>query len=159
MSLHQVVSQLLAEISKNDFQFVVVNFANPDMVGHTGDYEATKKAIMAVDQNLEYLIPKAKSVGFDVFITADHGNAEQMINLETGEIDKEHTTNPVFFLHVKEGLDNLVKFSNQEHKQIWSEISLDNPKGVLADITPTLGESLGITNIDYFSGQSLLNIL
>lgn len=159
MSLHQVVSQLLAEISKNDFQFVVANFANPDMVGHTGDYEATKKAIRSVDQNLEYLISKAKGIGFDIFITADHGNAEQMINLETGEIDKEHTTNPVFFLRVKEDLDNVVKFSNQEHKQIWSEICLENPKGVLADITPTVGESLGIVDVDYFSGQSLLNIL
>lgn len=159
MSLHQVVSQLLAEISKNDFQFVVANFANPDMVGHTGDYEATKKAIMAVDQNLEFLISKAKKIGFDIFITADHGNAEQMINLETGKIDKEHTTNPVFFLHVKGGLDNLVKFSDQEHKQIWSEISLDNPKGVLADITPTIASVLGIEGINYFSGQSLINLL
>jgi 2,3-bisphosphoglycerate-independent phosphoglycerate mutase len=159
MSLHQVVSQLLAEISKNDYQFVVVNFANPDMVGHCGDFEATKKAIAVVDENLRYLISKAKSVGFDIFLTADHGNAEQMINLETGEIDKEHTTNPIFFVRIKEINNEETKFTRDDHKQIWSDLSLDQPKGVLADITPTIAEVLGIEGIEYFSGQSLLNIL
>lgn len=159
MSLSQVVSELLAEISKSDYQFVVVNFANPDMVGHTGDFEATKKAISYVDNNLQFLISKAKSIGFEIFITADHGNSEQMINLETGEIDKEHTTNPVFLLKIKDLYDEKFKFQSAEHMQIWSEVCLDSPKGVLADITPTIASSLGIEGVEYFSGQSLLPIL
>lgn len=158
MSLSLVVSELLAQINKN-FDFIVVNFANPDMIGHTGDYKAAQIAISAVDKNLKFLLSKAKNAGYDIFITADHGNVEQMINLETGEIDKEHTINPVFLIRVKNKLKNDIKFSVEEHRKIWSKASLDPPKGVLADITSTLCQSLGLALGSSFSGQSLIDLL
>lgn len=158
MSLHQVTSELLGEIGKKDYEFIVANFANPDMVGHTGDYSAAQKALAAVDENLSYLLPKAQQTGYRVFLTADHGNIEQMINLETGEIDKEHTTNPVFFVLIAENL-TASKISEKEHQHLWESIATENPKGVLADITPTIAESLGLEGADYFSGQSMMSIL
>ena len=82
-----------------------------------------------------------------------------MINLETGEIDKEHTTNPVFFLRIKESYDEKLKFTKGEHFKLWSSICLESPKGVLADITPTILSSLAIPEAEYFSGQSLLTAL
>jgi len=158
MSLHQVTSELLGEIGKNEYEFIVVNFANTDMVGHTGDYKAAQKALAAVDENLSYLVPKAQKSGYRIFLTADHGNIEQMINLETGEIDKEHTTNPVFFVLLSENL-TATNLSEKEHQNLWESIAAENPKGVLADITPTLAESLGLGDVSYFSGQSMLSIL
>jgi len=157
MSLHQVASELLAEVSKKSHQFIAVNFANPDMVGHSGDFEATKMAIEAVDKNLDFLLSGTFPRGFEIFITADHGNAEQMINLETGEIDKEHTTNPVFLLKAKD-IKKGIKFLPQEHKKIWQDLALEPPRGVLADITPTIAELLGF-NSPNFSGESLIDLL
>ena len=159
MSLYQVVSTLLSLIAKTNYQFVVVNFANPDMIGHTGDFASAKLAIKAVDENLKFLVNKAKVIGYDIFITADHGNIEQMINLETGEIDKEHTTNPVFLIRIKDNYKEKNKFSFEVHRQIWNEVALENPKGVLADITSTVASVLDIEGVSYFSGQSLLNLL
>lgn len=156
MSLNGLVSELLAQISKSNYQFVVVNFANADMVGHTGDFGAAKKAIISIDKNLQFLISKAKSAGYEIFLTADHGNVEQMINLETLEIDKEHTINPVFFLKIEKKYNEKIKFSQKEHVKLWSKICLESPKGVLADIPPTVSASLGLPVAGCFSGQSLL---
>jgi 2,3-bisphosphoglycerate-independent phosphoglycerate mutase len=155
MSLNRVTSELLGRISKSDLDFVVVNFANPDMVGHTGDYKAAQKALIAVDKNLSFLVPKVQQLGYKTFITADHGNVEQMVNLETGEIDKEHTINPIFFLSIGKDFSSKAKITSNDHKTIWQELSVDQPKGVLADITPMVAESLEIIDVSYFSGQSL----
>jgi 2,3-bisphosphoglycerate-independent phosphoglycerate mutase len=158
MSLHQVTSEFLGELGKNGYDFVVVNFANPDMVGHTGNYKAAQKALSAMDENLAYIIPDAQKKGYKIFLTADHGNIEQMINLETGEIDKEHTTNPVPFVLISENL-TATKIQPKEHQDLWERLATENTKGVLADITPTIGETLGIENVPYFSGQSMLTVL
>jgi len=151
-----LVSQKLKELcSKLNFDFIVLNFANGDMVGHTGNFQAIIKAIEAVDLNLKEIIQFLKEKGYQIFITADHGNAEQAINLETGEIDKEHTINPVFFIKVIEW-DKKYLFSNQNlHKNIWTKTSLELKKGVLADVTATIARSLNL-NSSLFSGDVLL---
>lgn len=158
MSIYEVTSTLLAEISKEDFGFVVVNYANPDMVGHTGNFKAAKKAIAEVDKNLDYLLSKSLKLNFAIFVTADHGNVEQMMNLETKEIDKEHTTNPVPFFWVKE-YQGRKEVEITEHQKIWEELASIQPQGVLADIPPTIAELLEIERSEAFSGESLLSTL
>lgn len=122
------------------YDFIVVNFANPDMVGHTGNFRATVTACEKVDECLGkiYAALKAKDALF--IITADHGNAEQMVNPKTGEPDTEHSNNPVPFYLVGDRAKNYSLRAG----------------GGLSDIAPTLIDLLGITDIQGMSGQSLI---
>ena len=146
----------------NDFflksrpNFTVLNFANADMVGHTGNYLATQTAISYVDRCLGEVAATVLNNGADLMVTADHGNAEQMVNLQTGEVNKEHTTNPVplvlaFAEKKKEraamGQDARIAFAAQ------------TPIGVLADVTATIIHRLNINQSQYITGQSLEQFL
>ncbi|MFA7243704.1 MAG: 2,3-bisphosphoglycerate-independent phosphoglycerate mutase [Patescibacteria group bacterium] len=130
MSADKVLKSVLSALNKNIYDFYVVNFANPDMVGHTGNLKATMHAVSFVDQCLGQIILSIQSKNGTAVICADHGNAEQMVNPQTGDPDTEHTTNPVPFIVVSDNLKD--------------KISL-NSNGSLSNIAPSI---LDLLNID-----------
>lgn len=137
MSAREVTEALLAELDKDKFDVVILNFANPDMVGHTGVLEAAVKAMETVDECAGRIVAKVLALGGSVCITADHGNLEKMTDETTGQPHTAHTTNPVPFILV----------SNEEHKL---------HSGILADIAPTLLELLHIDKPAAMTGSSLM---
>ena len=136
MSAYDVTNALLAELDKDKFDVVVLNYANPDMVGHTGVLPAAIKAMEAVDECVGKVVDKVLSLGGSVCITADHGNLEKMAEAD-GTPHTAHTTNVVPFILV----------SNEEHKL---------HSGVLADIAPTMLELLNIEKPAVMTGSSLI---
>ena len=136
MSAYDVTDALLAELDKDKFDVVVLNYANPDMVGHTGVLPAAIKAMEAVDECVGKVVDKVLSLGGSVCITADHGNLEKMAEAD-GTPHTAHTTNVVPFILV----------SNEEHKL---------HSGVLADIAPTMLELLNIEKPAVMTGSSLI---
>lgn len=95
MEAYRITEELLKRLHENPYKFILVNFANGDMVGHTGNFEAAKKAIEVVDECIGKLVGRLLELDFHVLITADHGNAEQMIDYETDMVKTSHTTFPV----------------------------------------------------------------
>jgi 2,3-bisphosphoglycerate-independent phosphoglycerate mutase len=106
MSAYEVTEELLKRVKTNIYDFIVVNYANPDMVGHTGVLEAGIKACEATDECVGGVVSTIVNLGGVAIITADHGNVEEMINLKTGEVDTEHSTNPVPFIVIDQRLDH-----------------------------------------------------
>ena len=100
MSAFELTDKLVEAIKSRKYDTIICNYANPDMVGHTGNFEATVKAIEAIDTCLGHVIEALKSVGGEALITADHGNAELMSNKETGQAHTAHTSNPVPLIYV-----------------------------------------------------------
>jgi len=139
MSAPQLTDILIKRISSKMYDFILVNFANPDMVGHTGNLTAGIKAISAVDSLVHELVQNFISIGGAVIITADHGNAEEMINLETKTVDTEHSLNPV---------PCIIAGTDITQKSL--------PYGALKDIAPTVLEIMGITKPAEMNGQSLI---
>lgn len=139
MSAPEVGEKLVEAIKSDQYDVIIVNFANSDMVGHTGIEEAAVKAVEAVDQCVGNAVEAIKEVDGQMFICADHGNAEQLKDYETGAPFTAHTTNPVPFILVnyKEG------------------VSL-REGGCLADIVPTLIEMMGMEQPEEMTGKSLL---
>ena len=133
------VTRLVLRMIKKGYHFLTVNFANPDIIGHTGNLEATIKAIKIVDVCLRKIINLVGKKRGIAIITADHGNAEEMINLKTGEVLVSHTKNPVPF----------ILFSKRDKK-----LKLKN--GILADVAPTILELIEIEKPKEMTGQSLL---
>lgn len=140
MSAVKICDKLIAEF-RQDYDFYLANFANPDMVGHTGNLKATIQAVEEVDHCLDKIIRELKIMGALLIVCADHGNAEKMIDIYTGEPNKEHTSNPVPLI--------LADFSEKR-----SVIKLN--KGKLSDIVPTLFDYLDIKKPDTMSGISLI---
>ncbi len=154
MSAIELNSKLLAKIKEGKHDFVVVNFANPDMVGHTGVIPATIKAVETVDKGIGELITLILSMGGVCLITADHGNAEELINLQTGEVDKEHSTNPVPFIAIGaqwEGQSLTVGLDSA-----GGDLSILTPSGMLADIAPTILKILEINQPGEMTGSPLI---
>ena len=139
MSAYGVCDKLVEAIKSGSYDVIVINFANPDMVGHTGVQDAAIKAVEAVDECVGKAVDAVKEMGGVMFICADHGNAEQLVDYETGEPFTAHTTNPVPFILVnyKEG------YGLREG-------------GCLADIVPTLIEIMGKEQPAEMTGKSLL---
>ena len=103
MSAPQVCDKLVEAIKSEKYDVVIINFANPDMVGHTGVENAAVKAVETVDECVGRAVEAVKEVNGQMFICADHGNAEQLVDYETGEPFTAHTTNPVPFILGKRG--------------------------------------------------------
>ncbi|MCK4248895.1 MAG: 2,3-bisphosphoglycerate-independent phosphoglycerate mutase, partial [Candidatus Omnitrophica bacterium] len=122
MNAYEVKDEVIKQIKTNKFDFVAVNFANCDMVGHTGDMEAAKKAVEVVDECVGQVVEAASDIGAVVLITADHGNAEEMVDHKTGLTKTAHSTNPVEFIYISADTDGIKL----------------RPKGILADIAPTV---------------------
>ena len=149
MSAYEILDRVLTDISALKYDFIVVNFANCDIVGHTGNFAAGIKSVEVVDDCIGKLKDAVLGAGGTLVITADHGNVEEMINLETGEVDKEHSTNPVPLW--------IVSPTNSKH--INSKRMQIAPQGILADVAPTILEIMGIPKPKNMSGTSLLDIV
>ena len=141
MSAHEVCENVLSAIENKDYGFILVNFANPDMVGHTGVLEAAEKACKTVDDCVGKIADKCKEYGVTMLLTADHGNAEVMFNEETGKPHTAHTTNEVPFVVI-----------NAPY-----EIELRND-GALCDIAPTVLQIMGIQQPEEMTGKSMLKV-
>ena len=139
MSAPEVCDKLCAAIRSGDYDVIIINFANPDMVGHTGVLPAAIKAVETVDTCVGKAVEALKEMDGVMFICADHGNCEQEINYETGEPLTSHTTNPVPFILV-----------NADPSYGLRE------GGKLCDIVPTLIELMGMEIPEEMTGQSLL---
>lgn len=139
MSAYEVCAKLVEAIRADKYDVIIVNFANPDMVGHTGIQEAAIKAVEAVDECVGRTVDAVREVNGQMFICADHGNAEQLLDYETGESFTAHTTNPVPFILINYDEDYTLR-----------------ENGCLADIAPTLIEMMGMTQPEDMTGTSLL---
>ena len=140
MSAKEVTSKLVSSIKSRKFDVIVINYANPDMVGHTGDVKAAISAVETVDACLGEVIEALKGVNGQILVTADHGNADQMAKPD-GSPHTAHTTAPV----------PLVLFGNKNGMQLQDG-------GKLADIAPTMLALLGIDQPEEMTGESLLGI-
>ena len=136
MSAYEVKDAVVDEMKKQEVDFICLNFANGDMVGHTGDYEAIRKAIEAVDSCLKDVVETAKENGYEAIIIADHGNADNAVNKD-GSPNTAHSTNPVPFILV----------SKDQH---------DVKKGILADVAPSLLKLMNIPQPEEMSGKCLV---
>ncbi len=151
MQAGAITDKVLTEIERNAYDVYFINFANPDMVGHTGNFEATKEACSFVDTCIARIHNAVFAVGGTLVITADHGNAEEKLNPNTGEIETDHTTNPVPLHLVTARLQRSTPKSEDELISI-----LTMPIGVLADIAPTILDILHIEKPSTMTGVSLL---
>ena len=138
MSAFEVKDKLVAAIKEDKYDFIVVNFANGDMVGHTGIYEAIEKAVKAIDQCVEEVVTAANATNYETIIIADHGNADNAINPD-GTPNTAHSLNPVPFIYVTE---------NKNAK-------VDN--GVLADVAPSILHIIGLAQPAEMTGKDLIH--
>ena len=138
MSAYELKDRLIEALNTNRYDWIVVNFANADMVGHTGVYSAIQTAVQTIDQCLSELVEASKAKGYEVVITADHGNADHAIN-DDGTPNNAHSTNPVPFIYVTENLNARVQ------------------NGVLADVAPTILHIMGLQQPQEMTGQCLIN--
>ncbi|HAT03636.1 MAG TPA: 2,3-bisphosphoglycerate-independent phosphoglycerate mutase [Candidatus Magasanikbacteria bacterium] len=139
MSAREITQYVLREIKKNRYQFYCINYANPDMVGHTGNFDAAKKAVHITDECVDALVKEAVKHNGQVLIVADHGNAEDMINLKTGEMDTEHSINPVPCIFVS---------NHAKGKKMKS--------GILTDVAPTILKLMNIDKPKEMTGKALV---
>lgn len=144
MASAQITETLLSKLETSDYKFVLVNYPNCDMVGHTGNIDATVKAVAAVDASIGKLANFILGYEGVLIVTADHGNAEEMINPATGEMDTEHSTNPVPFIAI----------ANQF---IGKQANLHS--GILGDVAPTVLSLLGLPAPSSMTGRDLLKDL
>ena len=138
MSAYEVKDALVAEIKKQKHDFIVVNYANGDMVGHTGVYKAIETAVKAVDKCLEETIETAKANGYEAIIIADHGNADNALNADGSE-NTAHSLNPVPFVYITEKKNTSVK------------------NGILADVAPSILTIMGIPQPKEMTGKTLID--
>lgn len=137
MSAYEVKDKLVAAINENKYDFIVVNFANGDMVGHTGVYEAIEKAVAAVDACVKDTIEAAKANGYEAIIIADHGNADNALNAD-GTPNTAHSLNPVPCVYVTENKNAHIE------------------NGILADVAPTILHIMGLPQPAEMSGHNLI---
>ena len=137
MSAYEVKDKLVAAIKENKYDFIVVNFANGDMVGHTGVYDAIWKAVQAVDSCVKDVVTAANEVGYETVIIADHGNADNAENPD-GTPNTAHSLNPVPFIYVTENKNAKVK------------------DGVLADVAPSILHIMGLEQPADMTGHDLI---
>ncbi|HIT70838.1 MAG TPA: 2,3-bisphosphoglycerate-independent phosphoglycerate mutase [Candidatus Scatovivens faecipullorum] len=138
MSAYEVTDKVVEAIKSEKYDSIILNYANPDMVGHTGNIEAAIKALEAIDECVSRVVKAINEVGGILLITADHGNSEQMIDYKTGEPYTAHTTNPVPLAIV--GIPN-----NKKIKE-----------GRLADLAPTMLDLMGLEKPNEMTGESLI---
>ena len=138
MSAVEVTDKLVDAVNSGKFDLIVVNYANTDMVGHTGSYDAAVKAVETIDGCLERLVNAVENARGSILITADHGNSEQMKDDKTGQPHTSHTTNPVPLIMAGYGADKY-KLKN----------------GRLCDIAPTILNIMGIGQPEDMTGEVL----
>jgi len=139
MSAYEVKDKLVEALRTGKYDWVVVNFANADMVGHTGVYNAIGTAVKVIDDCLNEVVETAKKMGYETIITADHGNADHALN-DDGTPNTAHSTNPVPFIYVTENRKVTVK------------------DGVLADVAPSVLHIMGLEQPGEMTGKCLIAI-
>jgi 2,3-bisphosphoglycerate-independent phosphoglycerate mutase len=137
MSAYEVKDKLVEAIGTQKFDFIVVNYANGDMVGHTGIYPAIEKAVVAIDECVKDTVEAAKANDYEVIIIADHGNADNALN-QDGSVNTAHSLNPVPFVYVTANKDAKVE------------------DGVLADVAPSILHILGLPQPAEMDGKDLI---
>ncbi len=137
MSAYEVTEKVVEAIKSGKYDSIILNYANPDMVGHTGNIEAAIKALETIDECVSKVVEAIESVNGTLLITADHGNAEQMVDYKTGEPHTAHTTNPVPLA--------IIGIGNRKVKE-----------GRLADLAPTMLDLMGLEKPEEMTGESLL---
>ena len=152
MSSPKITETLIATLEKNEYDFILVNYANPDMVGHTGNEEASIKAVEAIDKSLSILIPAVLKIGGAIIITSDHGNVEELKRVTTGEIDTEHSTNPIPLWYITP--DNHREKAAAQMVREQNEVN-----GLLSDVAPTVLDIMEIQKPPEMNGTSLLTTL
>ena len=153
MSANEITDRVVKEIEANAYDFIVMNLANPDMVAHTGNLEASIKADEVVDACIGRVARDTLAQGGVLFLTADHGNAEELLNLRTGEKDKEHSTNPVPFIVVGKSFEGQPSVAGEVPN---GDLSLMPPVGMLADVAPTILSVMHLPQPPQMTGQSLV---
>lgn len=148
MSANLITDRIIKEINHGRFDFILINYANADMVGHTGNYKAAIEAVECVDSCLGRLYEAANNNRITLIITADHGNAEEMFNPKTGEKITEHSLNPVPFIVV----DYRKKF-DEPNAITDSDVSIG---GMLSDVAPTVLDIMNLEKPADMTGKSLL---
>jgi 2,3-bisphosphoglycerate-independent phosphoglycerate mutase len=152
MGAPQITEKAIALIESGKYDFILLNYANPDMVGHTGNEKASIEAVEATDKSLSLLIPVIMKANGALFITSDHGNVEAIKNLTTGEVDTEHSTNPVPLWFITN--------SNHREKSAEEMVREENQvEGLLSDVAPTILDIMGIPKPPEMNGESLMSIL
>ncbi|MDP2655956.1 MAG: 2,3-bisphosphoglycerate-independent phosphoglycerate mutase [bacterium] len=154
MSAMGITKKLCNEISAKKYTFILVNFANADMVAHTGKLKPTIKALETVDTCVGLVVKANQKQNGITVITADHGNAEGLVDRITGQTDKEHSTNPVPFIVV----DDQRKQEKEESMRTEIESNI-NPAGILADVAPTLCALLDLKPAKEMTGSDILENL
>jgi 2,3-bisphosphoglycerate-independent phosphoglycerate mutase len=140
MEAYKVTGELLSRLEDNPYRFIAVNFANGDMVGHTGDMDAATKAIEIVDECVGKVVDRLLELDAQILITADHGNSEQMIDYQSGMTKTSHTLNPVELIYV----------ANDSRGKTLLE------RGKLSDIAPTILSLLGLDIPGEMTAQNLI---
>ncbi|OGI34580.1 MAG: phosphoglycerate mutase (2,3-diphosphoglycerate-independent), partial [Candidatus Moranbacteria bacterium RIFOXYA2_FULL_43_15] len=150
MRAEELTGKVVDFIEKEKYDFILMNYANADIVGHTGNETAAIRAVEVIDECLGKLIPAVISKKGCLFITADHGNVEEMKNTSTGEVDTEHSINPVPLWFITAQNHRKTKNTAEEKVRV---------AGLLSDIAPTILEILNIKKPEEMTGESLLPIL
>ncbi len=141
MSSYEIAEEMIKRIEKDEFDVIIANICNGDMVGHTGNFDASVKACEIVDEVVGKIVSHIMVRGGVVLITADHGNVEELINNDTGEVDTEHSAYPVPLMIIG--------------KQYMGQSSM-LPTGILADVAPTMLKILGISKPASMTGRALI---
>jgi len=150
MRAAEITKDVISNLGKG-YNFIVINYANGDMVGHSGNQEAAIKTVDVIDFCLSQLIPKLHEANYTVFLTADHGNCDEMIDLKSKKPNKEHTLNPVFFVLASPG--------GSGQYMSFDDFILSPPIGVLGDVTPTLLAHMGLEPSAEMTGMDLTQSL
>jgi 2,3-bisphosphoglycerate-independent phosphoglycerate mutase len=150
MSAFALTDLLISKLDQN-YSFYLVNFANTDMVGHTGDMRACMEAVTAVDTCLGKIAAKCLENDICMIITADHGNIEEVINSKSGNVNTEHSSNPVPFILIAQDLKRAKALDSG-----LSGLAGNVPVGVLSDVAPTMLALMGIPQPEEMTGRSLL---
>jgi len=152
MQANEITSRVLQAISEKAFDFIIVNYANGDMVAHTGDFTASKIAVKTIDENIGALVRATMENDAVLLITSDHGNVEKMMDIKTGEPTTSHDASavPVYLI----GND----FARPKSKPEM-EFAEKEGVGILSDIAPTILELMDIPKPQEMTGQSLLKLL
>jgi 2,3-bisphosphoglycerate-independent phosphoglycerate mutase len=153
MSEAEVTAKAVGAIHEDLYDLIIMNYAAPDMVGHTGDFAATVRACEFTDECVGKVVEAALARGGVVLITADHGNAEEVKNVQTGGKDKEHSTSPVPFIIVGKQYEGM---NMGLPEGVGSDLSVVQPVGVLGDVAPTVLKIMDLPQPDEMTGRALI---
>lgn len=150
MMASSITDRVIMGLNEGGFDFILINYANPDIIAHTGNFEATVKAIQTVDKEIGRILKAVLADNHILIITSDHGNAEKLIDLKTGEPETKHNASPVPFYLIA-----------REYQKFPALTSVNHIKtiGLLSDVAPTVLDIMKIRKPDEMTGESLLNQL